>query len=165
MVQSISLMSTLNPPTLLFLYVPLIAGHSPLQPLPQHEAKWRREFCGMIVGADKAIGSVLTHAKERLRENLIVVVMSDNGGSIWFGGSNKATGLEGGTRVAALARDFTAASQRYLGYHDASVLSRYGVALFVSRLSWYHLMLCLMCRNVMCQQKSLEWPEGLGVIY
>lgn len=122
----------------LFLYVPFTAGHSPLQPLPQHEAKcsdivndWRREFCGMIVGADEAIGSILTHAKERLGENLIVVVTSDNGGSTWFGGNNfplrgtKGSALEGGTRVAALVRDFTP-NQRFLAYRDASYTPRPG---------------------------------------
>eukprot|EP01034_Spumella_vulgaris_P038086 gene38086-47000_t len=117
----------------LFLYVPYTAAHSPLQPLPEHEAKcmhikhhWRRGFCGMVVGMDEGIRNITETALDLLGTNTIVVVTSDNGGSPWFGGMNaplrgsKSTPYEGGVRVPALIVDFTA-EQRYLGLHPKPI--------------------------------------------
>ena len=58
-------------------------------------------------------------AKEILGENTIIVVSSDNGGSVWFGGLNeplrsgKHTSFEGGVRVPAFAVDLSGG--KYLG--------------------------------------------------
>ena len=115
----------------LFLYVAFTAAHSPSQPQPRHERAcshiphaWRRDFCGMVAGADEAVAEVISAARKTLGDDLLVVVTSDNGGSTWFGGLNaplrgtKATPLEGGTRVPALLLDYTA-DQRYIGYRGA----------------------------------------------
>jgi hypothetical protein len=115
----------------LFLYVAMTAAHTPLQPLPEHEAHcahlghpWRRSFCGMVVGADEAVGNMSAAALEHLGNNTIFVVTSDNGGAPWFGGSNwplrggKTSPFEGGVRVPAFVVDFTDDSGgggRYLG--------------------------------------------------
>ncbi len=110
----------------LFLYIPFTAAHSPLQPLPEHEAKcthiphlWRRQFCGLVVGVDEAVKNVTATARNVLGDNLIVVFTSDNGGSPWFGGlsyplrGTKGTPFEGGVKVPGLITDFTP-DQRYL---------------------------------------------------
>ena len=104
----------------LFLYVSYNAAHSPLQPEPDWEAEcghiphlWRREFCAMVVGLDKAIASLADTARSILGENTVIVVSPDNGGSTWFGGNNeplrgaKLTPFEGGVRVPAFMLDFS----------------------------------------------------------
>lgn len=80
----------------LFLYVAYTAAHSPLQPLQRHLDKcwhishlWRRQFCGMVVGADEGIKNLTATALQHLGNNTILVVSSDNGGSPWFGGMNQ----------------------------------------------------------------------------
>jgi len=104
----------------LFLYVAHTAAHSPLQPesawldscthIPH---LWRRQYCGMVVGLDLALGRLVEQAKDILGEDTIVVVSSDNGGSVWFGGLNaplrsgKHTSFEGGVRVPAFALDLS----------------------------------------------------------
>lgn len=115
----------------LFLFVAFTAAHSPLQPLPQHAAAcahiahpWRSAFCGLVVGADEAVGSIIKHALRELGTDTLTVLTSDNGASPWFGGSNyplrgtKATSLQGGVRVPALIVDHSK-DQRYLGGADA----------------------------------------------
>ena len=54
----------------LFLYVAFNAAHSPLQPMPQDTAEcehiphlWRRQFCGMVVGLDKAVQEILANRR------------------------------------------------------------------------------------------------------
>jgi len=104
----------------LFLYVSYNAAHSPLQPEPDWEAEcshiphlWRRQYCGMVVGLDKAIGRLVKEARNSLGEDTVVVVTPDNGASVWFGGLNaplragKLTPFEGGVRVPAFALDLS----------------------------------------------------------
>jgi arylsulfatase A-like enzyme len=118
----------------LFLYAALTAAHSPLQPLPEHDAQcthhkhpWRRGFCGMVVGADEAVGNLSTSALRHLGRNTVFVVTSDNGGAPWFGGNNwplrggKTSPFEGGVRVPAFVVDFTddgGEGGQYLGRGD-----------------------------------------------
>lgn len=120
----------------LFLYVAYTAAHSPLQPLPRHEAAcehiphlWRRQFCGMVQGLDEGIFNITQTLRQEMGENTIVVVTSDNGGSVWFGGNNtplrgcKNTPYEGGLRVPGFILDLSP-DQRFLGYTgSAPVLS------------------------------------------
>ena len=74
---------------------------------------YRRQFCGMVVGLDHAINEVTNKAREILGDNTVVVVSSDNGASVWFGGMNapfragKLTQFEGGVRVPAFAVDLS----------------------------------------------------------
>ena len=74
----------------------------------------------MMVGLDQAINEVTNNARDILGENTVVIVSSDNGGSVWFGGMNvpfrsgKLTPFEGGVRVPAFALDLTK-SGKYLG--------------------------------------------------
>ena len=104
----------------LFLYVSYNAAHSPLQPEPEWEAEcghvphlWRRQFCGMVVGLDRALATLADTARAQLGENTVLVVTPDNGGSTWFGGLNaplragKLTPFEGGVRVPAFMVDFS----------------------------------------------------------
>jgi len=111
----------------LFLYVAFTAAHSPLQALPEHEAAcahiphlWRRQFCGMVVGVDEAIKNISNAIKPNLGNNSLLIVVSDNGGSTWFGGGNtplrsgKNTPFEGGVRTPAFVVDYTP-HQEYIG--------------------------------------------------
>ena len=104
----------------LFLYVSYNAAHSPLQPEPEWEAEcghvphlWRRQFCGMVVGLDRALATLADTARAQLGDNTVLVVTPDNGGSTWFGGLNaplragKLTPFEGGVRVPAFMVDFS----------------------------------------------------------
>lgn len=77
----------------LFMYVSYTAGHSPLIPEPRHEDKckhikhlWRRQYCGMVVGVDESIQSIVESIQMKLGNNTVIVFSSDNGGSSWFGG-------------------------------------------------------------------------------
>ena len=71
------------------------------------------------MGLDHGIEKVAEAAKTTLGPNTIIVVASDNGGSVWFGGLNqplrsgKHTSFEGGVRVPAFAVDFSGG--KYLG--------------------------------------------------
>ena len=104
----------------LFLYVSYNAAHSPLQPEPEWEADcghiphlWRRQFCGMVVGLDRNIDTLVSSAKKILGDNTVVVFSSDNGGSVWYGGLNaplrsgKFSTFEGGVKVPAFMVDFS----------------------------------------------------------
>ena len=110
----------------LFLYLSYNAAHSPLQPeeswLKECQSiphLWRRQYCGMMIGLDWGIKKVTDAAQNILGENTIIVVSSDNGGSVWFGGLNeplrsgKHTSFEGGVRVPAFAVDLS--NGNYLG--------------------------------------------------
>ena len=74
----------------------------------------------MVVGLDQAINEIVRNAAQILGEDTVIVVSSDNGGSVWFGGMNapfrsgKVTPFEGGVRVPSFAVDLSK-DQRYLG--------------------------------------------------
>jgi arylsulfatase A-like enzyme len=74
----------------------------------------------MVLGLDEGIQNVTEAAAEHLGDNTLIVVVSDNGGSTWFGGMNypfrgsKTTPMEGGVRVPAFAYDLSP-DKRYLG--------------------------------------------------
>ena len=74
----------------------------------------------MVVGLDQAINEIVRNAAQILGEDIVIVVSSDNGGSVWFGGMNapfrsgKVTPFEGGVRVPSFAVDLSK-DQRYLG--------------------------------------------------
>lgn len=117
----------------LFLYVAYTAAHSPLQPDPRHLEKcghiphyWRRMYCGLIMGVDEGVKNITTQAREILGENTIIIFLSDNGGSPWFGGLNepfrggKTSPYEGGVKVPAFVFDMTT-DKRYFGRGGRSV--------------------------------------------
>jgi arylsulfatase B len=119
-----------DPNTPLFLYLAFTAPHAPYQaPKPyidkyQHIADpTRRAYAAMITSMDDEIGKVIAALdKKKMRENTLIVFMSDNGGNVsaMFSGDVDVSKLklpadngpyrggkgmlyEGGTRVAALA--------------------------------------------------------------
>ena len=80
----------------------------------------RKRYCGMVVGLDQAIKEVVDNAHNILGDDTVVIVSSDNGGSVWLGGLNypfrsgKLTPFEGGVRVPSFAIDLSA-NGTYLG--------------------------------------------------
>ena len=65
----------------LFLYVAYTAPHSPLQPLAHHTRrcahlaeKWRRDYCGMLVGAEEGVWNITETARRELGDNVVLVV-------------------------------------------------------------------------------------------
>ena len=80
----------------------------------------RRQYCGMVVGLDQAIREVTNKARDILGDNTVIVVSSDNGGSVWLGGMNapfrsgKLSPFEGGVRVPSFALDLSK-NGNYLG--------------------------------------------------
>ena len=119
-----------DPKTPLFLYLAFTAPHAPYQaPKPyiekyQHIADpTRRAYAAMIASMDDEIGKVIAALdKKKMRDNTLIVFMSDNGGNVsaMFSGDVDVSKLklpadngpyrggkgmlyEGGTRVAALA--------------------------------------------------------------
>ena len=101
-----------------FLYVTFNAPHTPLQ-APQEfidryknvENQDRRVFAAMVDAMDEEIGKILKVIdEEKMRENTIVLFMSDNGGSARGGARNtplasgKGSVYEGGIRVPAVIR-------------------------------------------------------------
>jgi len=119
-----------DPKTPLFLYLAFTAPHAPYQAPKQYLDKYkdiedptRRAYAAMVTAMDDEIGKVLAALeKKKMRENTLVVFMSDNGGnrSAMFSGDVDVSKLklpadngpyrggkgmlyEGGTRVAALA--------------------------------------------------------------
>ena len=102
----------------MFLYVPFNAPHSPLQAPEELIAKYahindekRRTFAAMVDSMDTAIGQVLAILdNEGIRENTVVLFLSDNGGPVALGARNqplrgaKGSAWEGGTRVPAVIR-------------------------------------------------------------
>ena len=101
-----------------FLYVTFNAPHTPLQ-APQEfidrykdvENEDRRVFAAMVDAMDEEIGKILKVIdEEKMRDNTIVLFMSDNGGSARGGARNtplasgKGSVYEGGIRVPAAIR-------------------------------------------------------------
>ena len=80
----------------------------------------RKRYCGMVVGLDQAIKELVDNAHNILGDDTVVIVSSDNGGSVWLGGLNypfrsgKLTPFEGGVRVPSFAIDLSA-NGTYLG--------------------------------------------------
>ena len=79
----------------LFLYVAYTAAHSPLSPMQRHMSQcshiphlWRRQYCGLVVGLDEGLKNLTEAVEKHLGSNTILVLISDNGGSPWFGGLN-----------------------------------------------------------------------------
>ena len=74
----------------------------------------------MVVGLDEAIREVVENAHNILGDDTVVIVSSDNGGSVWLGGLNypfrsgKLTPFEGGVRVPSFAIDLSR-NGTYLG--------------------------------------------------
>ena len=89
-----------------------------MQPKPADLAKvaaisdpLRRSFAAKVVGMDESIGKLMHTIDElSMRENTLVVFMTDHGGAPDYGGSNlplrgaKATLFEGGIRVPCIVR-------------------------------------------------------------
>ena len=40
---------------------------------------YHRQFCGLVVGLDQAVGNLVQGAKKHLGEDTVVIVTSDNG--------------------------------------------------------------------------------------
>jgi arylsulfatase A-like enzyme len=119
-----------NSATPLFLYLAFTAPHAPYQAPKEYLDKYkqiedptRRAYAAMVTAMDDEIGQVVAALdKKRMRENTLIVFMSDNGGnrSAMLSGDVDVSKLklpadngpyrggkgmlyEGGTRVAALA--------------------------------------------------------------
>ena len=128
--DAVRLINAHDTATPLFLYLTFTAPHAPYQ-APQDyidrykniEDPTRRTYAAMITCMDDQIGKVLAALEKRgMRENTLIVFMSDNGGNLsaMFAGEldvskiklpsdngpyrgGKGMLYEGGTRVAALA--------------------------------------------------------------
>jgi arylsulfatase A-like enzyme len=119
-----------DPKTPLFLYLAFNAPHAPYQAPKEYIDKYktiedptRRTYAAMVSCMDDEIGKVIAALdKKKMRENTLIVFMSDNGGNVtaMFSGDVDVSKLklpadngpyrggkgmlyEGGTRVAALA--------------------------------------------------------------
>jgi len=119
-----------DPKTPLFLYLAFTAPHAPYQAPKEYldrykhvEDPTRRAYAAMISSMDDEIGKVVAALeKKKMRENTLIVFMSDNGGNVdpMFSGDVDVSKLklpadngpyrggkgmlyEGGTRVVALA--------------------------------------------------------------
>lgn len=98
-----------------FLYVPFNAIHTPLQApkhwleqVPQDIPKKDRVLQAMLLAVEDAIARVLdTLAKKALRDNTLILFLSDNGGEIYRSNDpyrdHKETVYEGGVRVVCAA--------------------------------------------------------------
>jgi len=113
--EAVRLVEEHDPATPLFLYVPFLAPHTPLQPPPGFEppedrpARGRAIFGAMVETLDAAVGRVLAALERRgMRERTLVLFFSDNGANERFGGRNaplrggKYHPYEGGVRSPAV---------------------------------------------------------------
>jgi arylsulfatase A-like enzyme len=128
--DAVALINAHDPKTPLFLYLAFNAPHSPYQAPKEYIDKYkhieeptRRTYAAMISSMDDEIGNVLAALDQKqMRENTLIVFMSDNGGnqSAKLAGDADVSNLklpadngpyrggkgdlyEGGTRAAALA--------------------------------------------------------------
>ena len=115
--EAVRLIRSHDPATPLFLYVPFLAAHTPMEAPPGSEARYaalepplRRTFAAMVTAMDDAIGEIVAALDETgMRENTLLLFASDNGANEAFGGDNaplrggKYRVYEGGVRVPALA--------------------------------------------------------------
>ncbi len=129
--DAVDLIESHDPSKPLFLYLAFNAAHTPYQAPEEYLAKYkdiedpsRRAYAGSITAMDDQIGRVVAALeKKKMRENTLIVFMSDNGGTrnpLFTGAiadvsktkipcdngpyrEGKGTVYEGGTRVVALA--------------------------------------------------------------
>ena len=128
--DAVKLINEHDPATPLYLYLAFNAAHTPYQATPEYLDRYkhiadpsRRAYAGSITAMDDQIGRVLAAlSQKKMRENTLIVFMSDNGGTrnAMFAGEGdmskvkipcdngpyrdgKGSLYEGGTRVAALA--------------------------------------------------------------
>jgi arylsulfatase A-like enzyme len=128
--EAVKLVREHDPRKPLFLYLAFTAPHAPYQAPKQYLDRYkqiadptRRAYAAMITSMDEEIGKVVAALdKRKMRENTLIVFMSDNGGNVsaMFSGDVDVSKLklpaengpyrggkgmlyEGGTRVAALA--------------------------------------------------------------
>jgi len=128
--DAVKLINQHDAATPLYLYLAFNAAHTPYQATPEYLDRYkqiadpsRRAYAGSITAMDDQIGHVLAALdRKNMRENTLIVFMSDNGGTrnAMFAGEGdmskvkipcdngpyrdgKGSLYEGGTRVAALA--------------------------------------------------------------
>lgn len=128
--EAVKLIDGHDPAAPLYLYLTFNAAHTPYQATPEYLDRYkgiadpsRRAYAGSITAMDDQIGRVLAALEQKkMRENTLVVFMSDNGGTrnAMFAGEGdmskvkipcdngpyrdgKGSLYEGGTRVCALA--------------------------------------------------------------
>lgn len=114
--EAVRVIEQRDPSRPFFLYLPWNAPHSPHQAPEALVKKYasipnerRRLYCAMVDALDTGVGRV-TAALDRLglRDNTLVLFLSDNGGPLQGGATNgplragKATVFEGGIRVPAI---------------------------------------------------------------
>jgi len=103
-----------------FLYVPLLAPHSPMQAPDEIKSKYPRRlnrpfpkktYAAMVDSMDQAIGQILDELDTQgIADNTIVLFFTDNGGFYNFGADNtplkgqKLDPYEGGIRVVSVLR-------------------------------------------------------------
>jgi arylsulfatase A-like enzyme len=128
--EAVKLVDRHDPAAPLFLYLAFNAAHTPYEATPEYLDRYkhiedpsRRAYAGSITAMDDQIARVLAALdRKKMRENTLIVFMSDNGGTrnAMFAGEGdmskvkipcdngpyrdgKGSLYEGGTRVAALA--------------------------------------------------------------
>jgi arylsulfatase A-like enzyme len=129
--DAVRLVGAHDPGTPLFLYLAFNAAHTPYQAPQEYLDRYegiedasRRAYAGAITAMDDQVGRVLEVLERKgMRENTLIVFMSDNGGTrnaMFAGGitdmtkvkipcdngpyrEGKGTNYEGGTRVVAFA--------------------------------------------------------------
>ena len=128
--EAVKVINQHDPIAPLYMYLAFNAAHTPYQATPEYLEKYkgiedpnRRAYAGSITAMDDQIARVLAALdQKKMRENTLIVFMSDNGGTqnAMFAGEGdmskvkipcdngpyrdgKGSIYEGGTRVAALA--------------------------------------------------------------
>lgn len=104
-----------------FLYLPHFAVHTPIQPKPNVEKKYRKKlkpgltqndpaYAALVEAADDSVGRIMDALKRlKLADRTVVIFTSDNGGLTWKTSNaplreGKATAYEGGVRVPLIVR-------------------------------------------------------------